>query len=303
VRIGLVNGKQEIRLVTCLFIDVAGSTDATVRVGPERMQRLLGEAFKEMSATIATYGGVVEKYVGDAILALFGAATSHADDAERALRAAETCVRWSSASTSSAPRLAVRAGIETGELLVDLGALETRQRMVVGESVNLAARLQQFSEPGQIVVGPRCHEATAAMADFAPMGELSLKGLGTVEGWRFARFRQAAEAVEVEFVGREAELAKLRDAFERARQSVAMLALIVGPPGQGKSRLASEAVRQAAPTGVLEARCRPGTETGVNTPLRQLVESDVRDATPSATAAAWRSMSDFCRSADTSSGS
>ncbi len=276
-----VDGKHEIRLVTCLFIDVVGSTDATVRLGPERMQRLLGEAFNEMSATIAAHGGVVEKYVGDAILALFGAPTSHADDAERALRAADTCMRLSSASASSAG-LAVRAGVETGELLVDLEALESRQRMVVGESINVAARLQQFSEPGEISVGPRCHEATAALANFEPMGELSLKGLGTFEGWRFAGFRDAAEALQVEFVGREAELAKLRDAFERARQHVAILALIVGPPGQGKSRLASEAIRQAAPIRVLEARCRPGTETGVNTPLRQLVESDVPDATPDA---------------------
>ena len=233
-----MDGRQELRLATSLFIDVVGSTDATARLGPERMQRLLGNAFKEMSDTITAHGGVVEKYVGDAILALFGAPTSHTDDAERALRAADACVRWAPASTSSAPGLAVRAGIETGELLVNLQALESRERMVVGESVNLAARLQQFAEPGEIVVGPKCHEATMAVADFEPMGELSLKGVGNVEGWRFARFRDAAEANQVGFVGREAELAKLREAFDRARRTT-VLALIVGPPGQGKSRLAA----------------------------------------------------------------
>lgn len=274
-----MDGRKELRLVTCLFIDVVGSTDATVRLGPERMQRLLGNAFKEMSGTITAHGGVVEKYVGDAILALFGVPTSHADDAERALRAADACVQLGSASTSSAPGLAVRAGVESGELLVDLQAVETRERMVVGESINLAARLQQFAEPGQIVVGQRCHEATTAVADFEPMGELSLKGLDHVEGWRFAGFRDAAEAIQLAFVGREAELAKLRDAFDRAWRTT-VLALIVGPPGQGKSRLAAEAIRQAAPARILYARCRPGTETGVNTPLRQLVESDVPAATP-----------------------
>jgi class 3 adenylate cyclase/tetratricopeptide (TPR) repeat protein len=277
-----VDTRREIRLVTCLFIDVVGSTDATVRLGPERMQRLLGEAFNEMSAIITAYGGVVEKYVGDAILALFGAPISHADDTERALRAADACVRWSPASASSAAGLAVRAGVETGELLVDLGAVESRQRMVVGESVNLAARLQQIAEPGQIVVGPTCHEATAAVADYEPLGLISLKGFGAVEAWRFAGFGDGTQARQVEFVGREAELASLRAAFERARQRVAMLALIVGPPGQGKSRLALEAIGQAAPVAVLEARCRPGTETGVNSPLRQLVESDVPGATPEA---------------------
>jgi class 3 adenylate cyclase/tetratricopeptide (TPR) repeat protein len=275
-----VDTPREIRLVTCLFIDVVGSTDATVRLGPERMQRLLGEAFKEMSATISAHGGVVEKYVGDAILALFGAPISHADDTERALRAAAACVRWSPASASSAAGLAVRAGVETGELLVDLGAVESRQRMVVGESINLAARLQQFAEPGQIVVGPTCHEATAAVADYAPLGPLSLKGLGVVEAWRLVGLRSGVEARDVEFVGRVAELASLRTAFDRARQRTAMLALIVGPPGQGKSRLAVEAIRQAALLGGLEARCRPGTETGVNSPLRQLVQSDVPGATP-----------------------
>jgi class 3 adenylate cyclase/tetratricopeptide (TPR) repeat protein len=276
-----VDAHREIRLSTCLFIDVVGSTDATVRLGPERMQRLLGDAFKEMSATVAAHGGVVEKYVGDAILALFGAPVSHADDAERALRAAEACVRWSAAQASSGAGLAIRAGIETGELLVDMDPLETQQRMIVGESINLAARLQQFAEPGQIVVGPTCHDATATVAKYEPLGALSLKGLGTVEGWRFVGFRGEA-AREVEFVGREAELTSLGELFDRARQCTAMLALIVGPPGQGKSRLAVEAMIRAHPVSVLEARCRPGTETGMYSPLRQLVEGDVPEATPEA---------------------
>src|SRR5947207_325952 len=214
----VMDARREIRLVTCLFIDVVGSTDAMVRLGPERMQRLLQEAFNEMSAIITAHGGVVDKYVGDAILALFGAPTSHADDALRALRAADACVRWSSASVSSGSGLAVRAGIETGELLVDVGVVETRQRLVVGESINLAARLQQFADPGQIIVGPTCHDATAALAEYEPLGPLSLKGLRPVEAWRLAGFRSGGEALGVEFVGRNEELGALGAAFERARQ-------------------------------------------------------------------------------------
>ncbi|HEX6655116.1 MAG TPA: adenylate/guanylate cyclase domain-containing protein, partial [Candidatus Limnocylindria bacterium] len=275
-----MEARSEIRLVTCLFVDVVGSTDAMMELGPERMQRLLRNAFTEISGIVAAQGGVVEKYVGDAILAIFGLPTSHADDAERALRAADACVRWSSASAASGAALAVRAGVETGTLLADLSAVEERQRMVVGESINLAARLQAVAEPGQVVVGPRCHEAVAAIADFERLGAVPLKGFGEVEAWRFNAFRTGEVASDLPFVGREVELAALRQAFARAEQSTAQLALIIGPAGQGKSRLAAEALRQAAPSTILQARCRPGTETGANAPLRQLLESDIPSADP-----------------------
>jgi len=271
---------SELRLITCLFVDVVGSTDATVRLGPERMQRLLGDAFAEMSATITAHGGTVEKYVGDAIFALFGAPVAHADDAERALRAADACARWSSATPTANFRLAVRVGIETGEALVDVNAGDQRQRMVVGECVNTAARLQQHAEPGQIIVGPRCHEATMGVAQFEPMGAPSLKGVGEVDAWRFTGFRAGDGVQQVAFVGRDAELRILREAFDRANQGMATLALIVGPPGQGKSRLADEAIRACGAVRVMRARCRPGAETGINTPLRQLVNADVPEATP-----------------------
>src|SRR3954469_15113302 len=192
---------SELRLVTSLFIDVVGSTDAAVRLGPERMQRLLADAFGELSATITAHGGVVEKYIGDAILGTFGIPISRLDDAERALRAADAAARWASAWARSGG-LEIRAGLEIGDLLVDPKQLETSQRMVIGESINLAARLQSHAEPGQIVVGPRFHEATADVATFDPLGGLELKGFGTVDAWRFKGFRDAGVAAELEFVGR-----------------------------------------------------------------------------------------------------
>jgi class 3 adenylate cyclase/tetratricopeptide (TPR) repeat protein len=271
--------RSERRLVTCLFVDVVGSTDVTARLGPERMQRLLRDAFAEMSATIADRGGTIETYVGDAIFALFGAPTTHVDDAERALRAADACARWSSAPAALTARLAVRIGLETGEALVDLGGLDQRQRMAVGDCVNTAARLQQHAEPGEIIVGPTCHEATRAVASFEPLGAVSLKGLGEVDAWRFTEFAGDG-AQQVEFVGREAELRILCDAFVRADRGTATMALIVGPPGQGKSRLADEAIRTCSAVRIFHARCRPGAEAGLNTPLRQLANSDVPDATP-----------------------
>jgi class 3 adenylate cyclase/tetratricopeptide (TPR) repeat protein len=271
---------SELRLVTCLFVDIVGSTDATVRLGPERMQRLLRDAFAEMSATITDHGGTIEKYVGDAIFALFGAPVAHADDAERALRAADACARWSSAPATPTARLAVRVGIETGEALVDLAAVDQRQRMAVGDCVNIAARLQQHAEPGEIIVGPTCHEATTRMAQFESVGGLSLKGLGEVDAWRFTEFGTGDGGQQITFVGREAELRLMGDAFDRASHGTATLALIVGPPGQGKSRLAGEAIRTSSAVRSIQARCRPGAETGINTPLRQLVNADVPDASP-----------------------
>jgi class 3 adenylate cyclase/tetratricopeptide (TPR) repeat protein len=270
---------SELRLVTCLFIDTVGSTDATVRLGPERMQRLLGDAFAQLSARIEAHGGVVEKYIGDAVLGTFGIPVSHPDDAEQALRAADACARWASEWTASGG-LSIRAGLETGHLLVDPRALETSQRMVIGESINLAARLQSHAEPGQVIVGPGCHEATADVAAFEALGGLDLKGFGSVEAWRFTGFRDAEAAIDIEFVGREAELATLGAAFEAARAGSPELALIIGPPGQGKSRLARESIRRAGSFRVLEARCRP--EAGANSPLRQLVEAEANASTADA---------------------
>jgi class 3 adenylate cyclase len=276
-----VDVHSELKLVTCLFVDIVGSTDVVVRIGPERMQRLLSDGFAQISGIVKAHGGVVEKYVGDAILGTFGIPVARPDDAERALRAAEACLRWAS-DWAAVGGLAIRAGIETGDLLVNPRALETQQQMMIGQAINLAARLQSFAEPGQIVVGPGCHEATATVARFESLGGLELKGLGSVEGWRFTAFVEAQASADIDFVGREDELATLRAAFDRARSGTPGLALIVGPPGQGKSRLAREALRRAEGFRVLDARCRPGTESGVNTPLRQLIEAEVGEATADA---------------------
>lgn len=265
---------SELKLVTCLFIDIVGSTDAVVRLGPERMQRLLSDGFAQISGMIKAHGGSVEKYIGDAILATFGIPVARPDDAERALRAAEAATRWA-AQWAAAGGLNIRAGIETGDLLIDSQALETQQRMVIGEAINLAARLQSSAQPGQIVVGPGCHEGTASIARFVPLGELELKGFGSVAGWQFDGFNEQAASSEVGFVGREPELETVAALIDRARSGSPALALLIGPPGQGKSRLAREALRRARDVRILEARCRPGGEAGANSPLRQLIEAEV----------------------------
>lgn len=271
----------ERRLVTALFVDVVGSTEATTSLGPERMRRLLDEGFAALSERITRRGGTVEKYVGDAIFALFGVPITHADDAERAVRAAADCIEWSRSRDADTSTVALRIGIETGEALVDLSAVAGRERLAVGSAVNLAARLMQLAAPGEIVIGPGCHEATSAIAEHASLGEPELKGFGQVEAWRFVAFKTYA-ARQAPFVGREQELAALNAAFERAMGGAAQVFALVGPPGQGKSRLVVEALRLWPEPPLWQARCRPGTEAGVMTPIRQLIESDLPGATPEA---------------------
>ena len=121
--------RSERRLVSCVFIDLVGSTGMGQRLGPERMQRVLSDSFREISAIATAAGGTIEKYIGDEVFVLFGAPAAHSDDVMRALRVAESSVIWASTSPNS---VSVRVGIETGEALVDLDAVGERERMAVG---------------------------------------------------------------------------------------------------------------------------------------------------------------------------
>jgi class 3 adenylate cyclase/tetratricopeptide (TPR) repeat protein len=276
--------RSERRVVTALFIDVVGSTDLMMRVGPEVMRRRMADAFGQMSARIAEHGGTVENYAGDAIFAIFGAPTARTDDPERALRAAHACAEWSRAGLGD-DRLSIRVGIETGEALVDLDAVGRHERMAIGSCVNVAARLQQHADAGDILAGPTAQSATAALANFEPLGRLTLKGVGEVDGWRFVDFAQSAEIPSVPFVGRQQELATLTEAAARSTRGEQIMALITGSPGLGKSRLLGELLRSRRAGGnvqVIELRCRPAGEEGSNTPLRQLAEAEVPNANPDA---------------------
>ncbi|MDP9276175.1 MAG: AAA family ATPase, partial [Chloroflexota bacterium] len=261
--------RSERRLVTCVFIDIVGSTNLGQRLGPERMQRLLTESFREISAIATAAGGTIEKYIGDEVFVLFGAPAAHSDDVMRALRVAEASVHW--ASTSKSP-ISVRVGIETGEALVDLEAVGERQRMAVGACVNTAARLMTQADPNTVVVGPTTFAAASDAAEFEELGPLELKGLGPVPAWRLKAFTETREG-QLPMVGRDSELAQLRKLFDRAASGDPSLAVLTGPPGIGKTRIVEEfASSVAAEATVLEARCRPGTEVGTS-PLRQLLSN------------------------------
>jgi len=174
--------REERRLVTCLFIDVVGSTEMTVALGPERLKGSLEAAFAALRGLIEREGGTVEKYVGDAIYAIFGSPVAHADDPVRALRAAAGTRDWARSRADADIPFSVRIGVETGEAIVDLTAAETtHQQLSVGAVVNIAARLQQRAEPGQVLVGPVAREAAMDTATFTPLGPVELKGIGSLE--------------------------------------------------------------------------------------------------------------------------
>jgi len=264
--------REERRLVTCMFVDVVGSTELTMRLGAERLKRELGAAFTEISGIVTAHGGTVEKYVGDAIYALFGAPVAHEDDPVRALRAAQALREWCAAGAAHGHPFMVRVGIETGEAIVDLEAAQsTRQQMSVGPVVNIAARLQQRAEPGEVLVGPSAREAARDSAELEAVGQADLKGIGQVAVWRLVRVGLPSRPA-LSFVGRHAELELLQLAHQRAQKGRSVLAIVLGPPGQGKTRLVQEFLDQRAQAAhLITARCRPVGETGVFAPVRDIL--------------------------------
>lgn len=277
----MTEAREERRLVTCVFIDIVGSTDLTVRLGTERLKGALNAAFAQVSARIVAEGGIVEKYIGDAVYALFGAPIAHADDPLRAVRAAHACRLW--AATPESP-FGLRIGIETGEAVVDLSAVEsTHQRMSVGPVVNTAARLEQAAEPGQVLVGPICRTA-AAGAQFRPLGEMSFKGLPPMAVWELEAPGEAPSSIDLPFVGRGSELEILQLAYGRSRQR-AVLALVSGPPGQGKTRAVRELLGRIGRPFLL-ARFRPLGEIGAGAAWRDLLGGANADREAVATALA-----------------
>jgi class 3 adenylate cyclase len=271
--------REERRLVACLFIDVVGSTELTMRFGPERLKAALGAAFSELRGLIEREGGTVEKYIGDEIYALFGAPVAHEDDPARALRAADAARRWADGRAGSQVAFDVRIGVETGEAVIDLAATEgSRQQMSVGAVVNVASRLCHQAEPDQVLVGPVAHAATEDLATFRALGALDLKGLGATEVWALEVIKDEVPRRRLPFVGRASELELLHFAHRRARDR-SVLALVLGPPGQGKTRLVEEFLSSEAEVRVLTARCRPGGETGALAPLREILLGPHQDAT------------------------
>jgi class 3 adenylate cyclase/tetratricopeptide (TPR) repeat protein len=234
---------SERRLVTVLFTDLVGFTTLAEDRDPEAVRELLSRYFATATDAIDRHGGTVEKFIGDAVMAVWGTPVAHEDDAERAVRAGLEIV---DAVAVLQAGLKARAGILTGEAAVTLGA--TNQGMVAGDLVNTAARLQGVAEAGTVLVGEATRRAAERAIVFEPIGEHTLKGkTSPVPAWRAMRVvaqrggQGRADALEPPFVGRDEELRQLKEVLHAVgREARPRLVSITGPGGIGKSRLVWE---------------------------------------------------------------
>jgi class 3 adenylate cyclase/tetratricopeptide (TPR) repeat protein len=229
--------------VSVLFADLVGFTALAEGRDAEETRGLLTRYFDLARSVIARYGGTVEKFIGDAVMAVWGAPVAREDDAERAVRAALELV---DAVRSLGPGIEARAGVLTGEAAVTIGA--TSEGIVAGDLVNTASRLQSVAPQGTVLVGAATQRAAARAVAFEEAGEQLLKGKSApVPAWRAVRVvaqvggRGRAETLEAPFVGRESELRLLKDLFHATEvEGRARLVSVIGPAGIGKSRLAWE---------------------------------------------------------------
>lgn len=238
----------ERRLVSVLFADLVGFTPFSEKRDPEEVREFLIGYFDSAREIVERFGGMVEKFIGDAVMAVWGAVSAEEDDAERAVRAGLELVDavHSRGAEIGVPDLAARAGVLTGEAAVGPGGNE--RGLVVGDLVNTASRLQSIAAPGSVLVGESTCRATRSAIAYEPLGEHTLKGKASpVPVWRAVSVaamrggKQRAETLEAPFVGRSEELRMLKDAIHAVgRDRRSRLISIIGVPGVGKSRLAWE---------------------------------------------------------------
>jgi class 3 adenylate cyclase/tetratricopeptide (TPR) repeat protein len=268
--------REQRKVVTVLFADVVGSTALAAQTDPEVVRSQMARYFKRITDIADAYGGTVEKFAGDAAMVVFGVPTVHDDDAERAVRAALDI-------RDGATELAVRVGVNTGEAVT--AAREDRQFMVSGDAVNVAARLQQGAEPGEVVVGSLTHQLTRTVIEYEPRPAVSAKGKPEpLVAFRAVRPRttvpvqaRGVAGLQAALVGRGRELRLLLDTFARsAEDRRPHLFTLVGSAGVGKSRLVSEALSSLAASGarLLRGRCLPYGRGVTYWPLKEMLMPD-----------------------------
>ncbi len=246
------------KVVTALFCDVAGSTALAEQLDPEILGRVLGRYFGVMRETIERHGGSVEKFIGDAVMAVFGIPRVHEDDALRAVRAAaEIRERLPAVAREVGVELRFRTGVNTGRVMMGAGG-----STVIGDAINVAARLEQAAAPGEILLGDETLRLVRDAVRVEPLDPLRLKGKSEpVPAYRLVSVDPTSPGVarhfDVALVDRERELTALEEAWERSvRASSCQLFTVIGAAGVGKSRLVSELLtRLGDRVTVLTGRC------------------------------------------------
>jgi class 3 adenylate cyclase/tetratricopeptide (TPR) repeat protein len=276
------SAREQRKTVTVLFCDVTGSTSLGESTDPEALRALLARYFERMKAIVESHGGTVEKFIGDAVMAVFGVPQVHEDDALRACRAAVEM-------RDALPELGVQAriGVNTGEVVTG-----TQERLATGDAVNVAARLEQAAQPGEILIGEETLRLVRDTVETRPVEQLEVKGKAEpVEAHKLLTVREPGErSLEAPMVGRQTELRRLRDAFEQAAHGRScQLFTLLGAAGVGKSRLAYEFL-QGLDAPILRGRCLSYGEGITYWPVVEVLKQLGRLPSDSTAAASLRSL-------------
>jgi class 3 adenylate cyclase/tetratricopeptide (TPR) repeat protein len=273
---------EERKLITVLFTDIVGSTAKAEQMDPEDVRARLAPYYVRLRTELERFGGTVEKFIGDAVVALFGAPVSHEDDPERAVRAAFAVCRAIDELNAEDEwlDLKVRVGVNTGEALIVVGARASEGEGVAsGDVMNTAARIQSAAPVNGVLVGELTYAATRDAIDYRDAEPIAAKGKSEpVRVWEAVEVKEEAHmpaADAVTFIGREREASALTEVWSTAiAERRPGLVTIVGPPGIGKSRLLAEFARHAGQDGRVHwGRCLPYGEGITYWPVTDVVKS------------------------------
>jgi class 3 adenylate cyclase/tetratricopeptide (TPR) repeat protein len=269
------------KTVTVVFADVSDSTALGERLDPEALRRVMERYFAEARTAFERHGGTVEKFIGDAVMAVFGIPAAHEDDALRAVRAAQEMQEAIARLNADLERergvnLGVRVGINTGEVVA--GDPESGQFYATGDAVNVAARLEQAAKPGEVILGEQTCRLVRDAVEVEAVEPLALKGKASpVRAYRLLELMEGAPALarrfDTPFVGREEQLGRLLASFDRSvAEQVPVLVTVLGPAGIGKTRIARELVAKVQErASVLQGSCLSYGEGITFWPLQEIL--------------------------------
>jgi class 3 adenylate cyclase len=276
---GQSRGKSR-KQVTIVFVDIRGSTELASQLDPESLQRIMERYFERMRAAVERHGGTVEKFIGDAVVAVFGIPVVHEDDALRALKAAAEMREFVEALNGELQRdarltIQIGVGVNTGEVLA--GDSTAGQSFATGAAMHVAAKLQQTARAGEILIGETTFRLVESAVRADPIEPLRVKGKGGVPVYRLRSIESVTADIggrrdESPFVGRDRELGSLTDEFARVvERKTCQVVTVVGSAGIGKSRLLREFLSTVSDASIVRGRCLPYGDGITFWPLKEAV--------------------------------